>query len=262
MKSEGGLSSLFELQGKTALVTGSSRGLGKAIAWGFLQQGAKVYVSSRRAEACAEAVEDLRAFGDCIAAPADVASEAGMAALSAQIREAEPGLDIVVHNAGAAWVADFDTFPVKDWDKVMDLNLKTPFFLTQALAPLLRKAARHAPAKVINNASIDGLSVNAQETYSYAASKAGLVHLTRRLALRFAPENIRVNCIAPGIFPSDMNVRARDAGNELASRIPAGRLGRAEDIAAATIYLASSACDYDTGETLVLDGGLCWVRKH
>ena len=172
----------------------------------------------------------------------------------------EPALDILVNNAGAAWGAPFDEFPEKGWDKVVDLNLKTPFFLTQALAGALRKAAAQRMAKVINIASIDGLSVNPQETYPYAASKAGLVHLTRRMALRLIDDNIAVTAIAPGAFASDMNRDARDRGDEISARIPAKRIGTDEDMAGAAIYLASRAGDYVVGATLVVDGGVTLAR--
>jgi NAD(P)-dependent dehydrogenase (short-subunit alcohol dehydrogenase family) len=169
-------------------------------------------------------------------------------------------LDILVNNAGAAWGEAFDTFPEKGWDKVVDLNLKTPFFLTQALIEPLRKAASARPAKVINIASIDGISVNPQETYSYAASKAGLIQLTRRMALRLAKDNIVVSAIAPGAFASDMNRDARDHAEAVKRRIPLGRIGVDEDMAGAAIYLASRAGDYVVGSTLVVDGGVTHAR--
>ena len=173
---------------------------------------------------------------------------------------AAPSLRTAGDPAGAAWGAPFDEFPESGWDKVVDLNLKAPFFLTQALATPLRAAGKSRAAKVINIASIDGLSVNPQETYSYAASKAGLVHLTRRMALRLIQDNIVVSAIAPGAFASDMNRDARDHGQEIAKRIPAGRIGIAQDMAGAALYLASRAGDYVVGETLVVDGGVTLVR--
>jgi NAD(P)-dependent dehydrogenase (short-subunit alcohol dehydrogenase family) len=166
-----------------------------------------------------------------------------------------------VNNAGAAWGADFDEFPESGWDKVMDLNLKTPFFLTQALHGALKAAATEArPAKVINIASIDGISVNPQETYSYHASKAGLIHLTKRMALRLIEDNIVVTAIAPGAFASDMNRDARDHGDAVSKRIPSRRIGTAEDMAGAAIYLASRAGDYVVGATIVVDGGVSFAR--
>jgi NAD(P)-dependent dehydrogenase (short-subunit alcohol dehydrogenase family) len=255
------MNELFSLAGRTALITGGSRGIGRMIAAGFLAQGARVYISSRKAEACDKTAAELASAGPCFALPADVSTMEGVAALSAAFSAREPRLDILVNNAGAAWGETYDTFPEKGWDKVVDLNLKTPFFLTQSLTPLLRAAASaERPAKVINVASIDGLSVNPQETYSYAASKAGLIQLTRRMALRLAPENIVVSAIAPGAFASEMNRVARDHGDEVAQRIPSRRIGRDEDMAGAAIYLASRAGDYVVGTTLVVDGGVTLAR--
>lgn len=248
------------LAGKVALVTGGSRGIGRMIATGLLQQGARVYISARKAAACDAAAAELSELGPCVSLPIDVSTLEGARRLAAAIDEREPALDILVNNAGAAWGEDFDTFPESGWDKVVDLNLKTPFFLTQALHGALKRAARQRPAKVINVASIDGISVNPWETYSYAASKAGLIHLTRRLALRLAQDNIVVNGIAPGPFPSDMNKQARDHGDEVAQRVPAGRIGTTEDMAGAAIFLASRAGDYVVGETIVVDGGVTLAR--
>ena len=254
------MSTLFSLKGRTALVTGGSRGIGRMIAAGFLAQGAKVYISSRKAADCDATAKELSTLGECISIPADVSSADGVAALTQAYAAHESSLDILVNNAGAAWGETFDTFPEKGWDKVVDLNLKTPFFLTQALIGLLRAAAKVQPAKVINIASIDGISINPQETYSYAASKAGLIQLTRRMALRLAQDNIVVSAIAPGAFASDMNRVARDHAEETARHIPAGRIGRDEDMAGAAIYLASRAGDYVMGSTLVVDGGVTHAR--
>ena len=255
------MNELFSLAGRTALITGGSRGIGRMIAAGFLAQGARVYISSRKAEACDKTAAELASAGPCFALPADVSTMEGVAALTAAFSAREPRLDILVNNAGAAWGETYDTFPEKGWDKVVDLNLKTPFFLTQSLTPLLRAAASaERPAKVINVASIDGLSVNPQETYSYAASKAGLIQLTRRMALRLAPENIVVSAIAPGAFASEMNRDARDRADAVKARIPLGRIGVDDDMAGAAIYLASRAGDYVVGSTLVVDGGVTHAR--
>ena len=254
------MTDLFSLKGRVALVTGGSRGIGRMIASGFLAQGAKVYISSRKAADCDQTARELSALGECVSLPADVSTLEGAAALVKAFAERESTLDILVNNAGAAWGEAFDTFPEKGWDKVMDLNLKTPFFLTQALIEPLRKAAKVQPAKVINIASIDGISVNPLETYSYAASKAGLIQLTRRMAMRLVQDNIVVTAIAPGAFASDMNRVARDQEEETAARIPARRIGRDEDMAGAAIYLASRAGDYVVGSTLVVDGGVTHAR--
>lgn len=251
---------LFSLEGRVALVTGGSRGIGRMIAAGFLAHGATVYISSRKADSCDETARELSSIGPCFSLPADVSSVEGARGLATEFTQRSGHLDILVNNAGAAWGETFDTFPEKGWDKVVDLNLKSPFFLTQALHEALRKGATARPAKVINIASIDGVSVNPLETYSYAASKAGLIHLTRRMSLRLVQDNIVVSGIAPGAFASDMNRAARDHGDEVARRIPAGRIGAAEDMAGAAIYLASRAGDYVVGQTIVVDGGATLAR--
>ncbi len=251
---------LFSLSGRVALVTGGSRGIGRMIATGLLHQGAKVYITARKAAQCDAAASELSAIGPCISLPADVSSVAGARQLAAEVMTKEPALHILVNNAGAAWGEDFDSFPESGWDKVVNLNMKTPFFLTQALHEALKRGARERPAKVINIASIDGISVNQWETYSYTASKAGLIHLTRRMALRLAQDNIVVNGIAPGPFPSEMNKEARDHGDAVAHRVPVGRVGGTEDMAGAAIYLASRAGDYVVGETIVVDGGVTIAR--
>jgi len=253
---------LFSLAGRTALITGGSRGIGKMIARGFLAHGARVYISSRKAAVCEATAKELSSEGgQCLALPVDASSVAGVQALVAAYAKHESKLDILVNNAGAAWLAEFDAFPEKGWDKVVDLNMKTPFFLTQALHGLLRAAASaQRPAKVINIVSIDGISLNGQETYSYHASKAGLMHLTKRMAVRLAPEHIVVSAIAPGAFPSDMNTIARDQEAELAKRIPLQRVGTDEDMAGAAIYLASRAGDYVVGSTIIVDGGVTYAR--
>jgi NAD(P)-dependent dehydrogenase (short-subunit alcohol dehydrogenase family) len=255
---------LFSLQGRVALVSGGSRGIGKMIAAGFLAQGAaKVYITARKALACEATAKELAAEygGECIALPIDISNLAGIDMLAGEIKKREPRLDILVNNAGAAWGADFDEFPESGWDKVINLNLKTPFFLTKALAAPLRAAASaQRPAKVINIASIDGIFVNPMETYSYAASKAGLIHLTRRMAAKLIRDHVVVTAIAPGPFQSDMNRAARDHGDEVATRVPARRIGTDEDMAGAAIYLASRAGDYVVGATIAVDGGIVFAN--
>ena len=251
---------LFSLKGRSALITGGSRGIGRMIAEGFLRAGARVYISARKADACDATAAELSAIGPCVSLPADVSTQGGVQQLVASYQQHEQSLDILVNNAGAAWGAPYEEFPESGWDKVVDLNLKAPFFLTQALTPLLKKAAADHLAKVIHIASIDGVSVNPQETYSYAASKAGLIHLTRRMALKLAPERIAVSAIAPGAFASTMNKDARDHGDEVAQRIPLGRIGTPEDMAGAAIFLASRAGDYVVGSTLIVDGGVTYAR--
>ena len=252
---------LFSLKGRTALVTGGSRGIGRMIAAGFLAQGAKVYISARKADACNQTAKELSAIGPCISLPADVSTVQGAQALAAAYGQHESRLDILVNNAGAAWGADFDEFPESGWDKVVDLNMKAPFFLTQALKPLLSKAGETQLAKVINIASIDGIMVNPLETYSYAASKAGLIHLTKRMATHLIKHHIVVTAIAPGAFASEMNRAARDHAEEVSKHIPSGRIGVDEDMAGAAIFLASRAGDYVVGQTLAVDGGVTLSRE-
>ena len=191
---------IFSLNGKVALVTGGSRGIGAMIVQGFLEHGcSRVYITARKAAQCDAAAKELSMYGECISIPGDVSTQDGIASLVAEISKRESKLDILVNNAGAAWGAEFDEFPESGWDKTVDLNMKTPFFLTQALAPLLRAASsKDRLAKVINIASIDGLSVNPWETYSYAASKAGLIHLTKLIAVEYGKYGIRANAVAPG----------------------------------------------------------------
>lgn len=256
------MNSLFSLSGRVALVTGGSRGIGRMIAEGLLRQGARVYITARKAEACDATAAELSEIGHCVSLPADVSTLAGIEALLTAFKEHESSLDILVNNAGAAWGAPFDEFPESGWDKVMDLNVKAPFFLTQAAKELLLAGRERSGelAKVINIASIDGLSLNPMETYSYHASKAGVIHLTARMAVRLAPEGIIVSAIAPGAFASTMNKDARDHADEIAQSIPSGRIGRSDDMAGAAVYLASRAGDYVVGSTLVVDGGVNIAR--
>ena len=248
-------STLFSLAGRVALVTGGSRGIGKMIAEGFVAQGARVYISSRKAAACEATASELGP--NCIPLAQDISSVEGCRKLAAMFREREDRLDILVNNAGAAWGAEFEEFPENGWDKVMDLNLKSPFFLLQSMHGMLKAAAsREKPSKVINITSIDGMRLNPWNTYSYHASKSALIYLTKRLAARLILDNINVTSIAPGAFASEMNRAARDHADHVASRIPSGRIGADEDMAGAAIYLASRAGDYVVGETITVDGGL------
>lgn len=252
------MKNLFDVSGKIALVTGGSRGIGLMIARGYVENGVKTYISSRKAEACREVEEELSKVGECIALPMDLSTVEGATQLAAQLAEREDRLDILVNNAGASWGAPIDDFPEEGWDKVLDINLKGPFFLTQKMLPLLRAAATYDdPARVINIASIDGYKNNPIETYSYAASKAGMVHLTRHLARNLAKDNILVNAIAPGPFESKMMEWTLDQfGDQIRNSNPRKRIGRAEDMAGAAIFLASRASDYIVGETIKVDGGI------
>ncbi len=258
---------LFSIAGKVALVTGGSRGIGEMIARGYVANGVKTYISSRNAEVCEQLATELSREGECIAIPADLGNMQGVDHLAQQLNERESKLDILVNNAGANWGANIDEFPEAGWDKVMDLNLKSPFFLTQRLLPLLRAAAlSEQRARVINIGSIDGLSTPAFETYSYAASKAGIIHLTRHLAKFLAKDGINVTAIAPGPFPSKMMAATlNEFEAEIAAANPCGRVGKAEDMAGVAIFLASKAGEYVNGVTIPVDGGITatlgsWVQ--
>ena len=254
------LEDLFSLKGRVALVTGGSRGIGRMIVEGFLAAGIeRVYITARKGGELHEAAAEL---GDkVIPIQGDISTMAGIDELVAEIASKEGKLDILVNNAGAAWGADFGDFPEAGWDKVMDLNVKTPFFLTQKLHGLLSAAAsQDHPAKVINITSIDGQRVNPWETYSYQASKAALIHLTRRMAARLVKDHIYVTSLAPGAFPSNMNKAARDHEERSAAGIPNKRVGDKFDMGGTAVYLASRAGDYTVGETLTIDGGI--VNAH
>ncbi|MBC2778471.1 SDR family oxidoreductase [Parasphingopyxis marina] len=247
---------LFSLEGKVALVTGGSRGIGKMIVEGFLDAGCeRVYITARKAEQVEATAAE---FGDrVIGIPMDLSTVENCRALAEEIGKREDRLDILVNNAGAAWGVPFDEFPESGWDKVMDINVKAPFFLAQALHGLMKAAGtQDRPAKIINIGSIDGMRLNPWETYSYHASKSAILYLTKRMAATLVRDHIIVTAIAPGAFESDMNKAARDHGDEVAKGIPAKRIGEPEDMAAAAIYLASRAGDYVIGETITVDGGL------
>jgi NAD(P)-dependent dehydrogenase (short-subunit alcohol dehydrogenase family) len=252
---------LFSIAGKTALVTGGTRGIGKMIAEGFVEAGASVIISSRKPEACAETAAELSAKGSCIGIPANLSTEAGCRTLADEIASRLDRLDILVNNAGATWgtpLADYDDVA---FEKILALNVKGVFHLTKFLVPLLNAAGTtDAPARVINIGSIDGLHVPLLETYAYSASKAAVHHLTRHLAKRLAP-TITVNAIAPGPFQSKMMAATLDAfGEQIAANAPLKRIGRPDDMAGAAIYLSSRAGAYLTGVVIPVDGGIATVR--
>jgi NAD(P)-dependent dehydrogenase (short-subunit alcohol dehydrogenase family) len=252
------MSDLFSIEGKTALVTGGSRGIGLMIARGFVEAGAKVYISSRKAEVCNEVAAELSDIGTCIALPANLSEHDECQRLADEITEREGKLEILVNNAGANWAAPLAEFPDAAWDRVLDLNVKGVFHLTRYLVPALAAAARSGdPARVVNIGSIDGLHAPDFETYSYSASKAAVHHLTKVLAKRLAREGITVNAIAPGPFESQMMSSTLDAFRDsIVGMIPLRRIGEPEDMAATAIYLTSRAGAYLTGAILPVDGGL------
>ena len=249
---------LFDLSGKTAVVTGGSRGIGLMIARGLLQAGARVYISSRKADACAEAAEELAEYGPVHAISADLSAEPECLRLASEVGERELAVNVLVNNAGATWGAPLEDYPAAAWDKVVDLNLKAPFFLTRAFLPLLEAAGTDEdPARIINIGSIDGLRVPPFPTYAYSASKAGLHHMTRVLARELGPRRITVNAVAPGPFESKMMAATLKAmGEAIADAAPLRRIGRPDDMAGVAIYLASRAGAYVTGAVIPVDGGI------
>jgi NAD(P)-dependent dehydrogenase (short-subunit alcohol dehydrogenase family) len=249
---------LFSIKGKVALVTGGSSGIGLMIARGYVEAGARVYVASRKREACERVAADLSSRGSCVALPADLSTEAGALRLAGEIAEREPELQILVNNAGANWGAPLDEYPDSAWDKVLALNVKAVFHLTRALAPQLEKAARPGdPARVINIGSIDGLRVPVLEVYAYSASKAAVHHMTRVLAKKLAARGITVNAVAPGPFHSKMMAATFERfGEMIVASCPMGRAGEPEDMAGVAIYLASRAGAYVTGAVIPVDGGI------
>ena len=258
------MNNLFSIEGKIALVTGGSRGIGEMIAAGFLANGAKVYISSRKAEVCDETANRLQEQygGECISLPADLSNLNGIESLVNSLPDGEK-LDILVNNAGASWGEPIDEYSEKGWDKVMDTNVKGVFFLTQKLLPLLRSlATAEDPSRVINIGSIDGIKTGLFDAFSYGPSKAALHHLTRVLAASLVKENIIVNAIAPGPFPTWMLSTGVGGGgdldinwDEVGNSNPRGRVGTPEDIAGLAIFLCSRAGAYTVGETITCDGG-------
>ncbi len=254
------MSDLFDVSGKTALVTGGSRGIGLMIARGLVQAGASVIVSSRKGADVEAAAQQLGELGECQAIPGDVSTPDGARQLAAATREIFPSLDILVNNAGASWGAPLEEFPDSGWDKVAHTNVEGVFHLTVGLLDALRAAASaDDPARVINIGSIDGLRTPSVENYSYSASKAAVHMLTRHLAKRLAGEHITVNAIAPGPFDSKMMAFALDnpdARAAIEQSVPLGRIGRPDDVAGLTLFLASRAGAYMTGTVIPLDGGI------
>ncbi len=255
------MKNLFDIDGKTALVTGGTRGIGLMIARGYVENGVRLYVASRSEQACAETEKELSKLGTCVAIPANLSTQEGCVALANEIKQRESKLDILVNNAGANWGAPYEEFPAAAWDRVLDLNVKGPFFLTQALTPLLEAAASDGdPSRVINIGSIDGIQIPVLDTYSYSASKAAIHHMTAVLARRLAPK-ITVNAVAPGPFQSKMMKATLETfGDSIAASAPMKRIGEPEDMAGVAIYLASRAAAYVTGVVLPVDGGISTTK--
>jgi 2-deoxy-D-gluconate 3-dehydrogenase len=261
------LENLFSIKGKVAVVTGGSRGIGEMIAAGFLANGAKVYISSRKAEACHATAKRLveKFGGECVGLPANLAELSGVDTLTQELKSREQRVDILVNNAGVSWGAGLEEFPEIGWDKVMDTNVKGVFFLTQRLLPLLEAGASpEDPARVINVGSIDGIKTPVFDTFSYGPSKAAVHALTRQLASHLVKRNIIVNAIAPGPFPTWMLSTGVGGGGDVEAtdwdavgRVnPRGRVGTPEDIAGLAIFLSSRASAFTVGEVISCDGGI------
>lgn len=257
------LHDLFGVSGKSVLVTGGSRGIGLAIAEGFVKCGARVYISSRDAATCNEAVEQLRPFGSIDAIPSNVASADDRRKLAAELQARETTLDVLVNNAGALWAAPLAEYPESGWDKVYDLNVKATFFLIQQLLPMLEAAGQpEDPARIINIGSVNAISIPSHETYAYVSSKAALHQLTRHLASQLASRHVTANVLAPGLFPSKMQTAMieRKGLDTLVAPIPIKRLANQADMAGTAIFLASKAGAYLTGAVVPVDGGLATTR--
>lgn len=257
------MNTLFDLSGKVAVVTGGSRGIGLMAARGLLDAGARTLIASRDLEACQRAAEELASHGDVTPVSADLSSPEGCQQLADEVTGWTDALDILVNNAGAAWGAPFDDYPVSGWEKVVNLNLRAPFLLTQALVgPLASAGTFDDPARVINVGSIDGLRVPHLPTYAYSASKAGVHHLTRALAVELGPRHITVNAIAPGPFESKMMAATlENEQSRLEAIAPLRRIGRPDDIAGAVVYLSSRAGAFVTGAVIPVDGGVSQVPE-
>jgi len=250
------ISDLFSVKDKIAVVTGGSRGIGRMIAQGYVENGAKVYISARKATQCIETAKELSQFGTCIAIPADLATKEGRDLFIAALKEREEQIDILVNNAGAAWGAPFSEYPDDGYDKVMEINLKAVFTLTRDLLPMLEKNSSPLnPSKVINIGSIDGLRVSSTDNFAYGASKAAVHFLTKNLAVRLAEKGVTVNAIAPGPFESKMMAATLEKYKaSIEASNPLGRIGTPEDMASLALFLGSKASNYVTGQIIALDG--------
>lgn len=250
------MNNFFSVAGKIAVVTGGSSGIGAMIARGFVENGVKTYITSRKLEQLEQTAAELSGLGVCIAIQSDLSTMAGVDAFAEEMLKREPKIDILINNAGAAWGAPVEEFPESGWDKVMDLNVKSIFFLSQRLLPALRSAGdANEPSRIVNIASVNGLTHPHMNNYSYSASKAAVIQLTRHMAADIRPTNVNINGIAPGFFPSKMTKQLQGHEQEIADSLPARKVGELADVAGTAIYLCSRASNYVCGHTVVLDGG-------
>ena len=257
---------LFSIKGKSALITGGSSGIGLMIARGFVEAGATVYISSRKAKVCQEVADELSKIGRCFAFPADMNSADDRKALVEEISQREGKLSILINNAGANWGAPIEEYSDEAFAKVMSLNVNAVFSLTRDLLPLLENAgSAEEPARVINIGSMDGIHVPVVQetgTFGYSASKAAVHHLTKTLAVELGPRNITVNAIAPGFFPSKMTAWVLEQyGENIKAACPLNRIGKPDELIGIAIYLASKAGAYTNGTVTPIDGGTHLSKK-
>jgi len=250
------MSSLFDLSGKAALITGAYRGLGFSIAQGLARAGASAVLNGRKSDALEAAAEKLRAQGlSCATAVFDVTDRDAVRRGVAKIEADLGGVDILFNNAGIQRRSSLADFPQEQWDEIIATNLTAPFIVSQAVLPRMMANKR---GKIVHVASL--LSELARPTVvPYTAAKGGVRQLTRGMAIELAPHNIQVNAIAPGYFATEMNRALIDNAEFNAwvcKRTPAGRWGDPDEIAGLAVFLASSASDYITGQLLVIDGGM------
>ena len=257
------INEMFSIEGKVAVITGGYKGIGMMIARSLVENGARVYITARNQGGLKAAAEELSVMGECIAIVSDLSNTQGVELFAKDILARERRIDILVNNAGTSAVAPYSSFSELQWDSVMDINLKSPFFLIQKLLPAMeRKDYANDWSRVINVVSVDGVGTSPYETYSYSASKAGLTHLTRVMAEHLTKKGVRVCALAPGTFASDINYPARDNPEKCAESIPVGRIGNDEDMAGAVIYLSSKAGEYVIGTTVIVDGGLTFATPY
>jgi NAD(P)-dependent dehydrogenase (short-subunit alcohol dehydrogenase family) len=259
------MTGLFDLTGKNALVTGGAQGMGRMIAEGLLRAGARVAITSRKADVCEAAAAEMAALGECVALPCDLSSPEAAVDLAARVRETFGGkLHVIVNNAGKTWGGPVDSFPDKAWPGVLMVNLQAPFTLIRELLPDLEASATpEDPARIINIGSVAGKVTERLSAYSYSASKAAIHMVSRDLAGDLAARNINVNAVLPGFFPTKMTAHLREDESvdpAVVAHIPMGRMGRADEIAGTVVFLASRAGGYVTGAEIPVDGGLAGCR--